>query len=237
LRDTGLVTTTRTATAVRHVAFEDLGLLESVLHDGGYTVVTVDAGIDDVIEPITASDLVVVLGGPIGANDADRFPFLAEEIAALRTRVDADQPTLGICLGAQLLARAMGAVVAPSGHTEIGYAPLTLTPAGERSPLRHLTDTPVLHWHSDRFAIPAGAQHLASSAGCDNQAFALGTLLGLQFHLEVAPETVERWLIGYADSLAAAGIEPSDLRQDAARAGPELTRAARDVVAEWLAAR
>jgi GMP synthase (glutamine-hydrolysing) len=228
---------TRTATAVRHVAFEDLGLLEPVLRDAGYTVGTVDAGLDDVIEPITGSDLVVVLGGPVGANDVDRFPFLADEIAALRTRVDADRPTLGICLGAQLLARALGADVGASGNAEIGYAPLTLTPAGERSPLRHLADTPVLHWHGDRFAIPTGAERLASSAGCDNQAFAVGNLLGLQFHLEVPPEAIERWLIGYVDSLAAEGIEPGDLRQDAAKAGPALKRAARAVVAEWLTGR
>lgn len=228
--------TARTATAVRHVAFEDLGLLEPVLRSAGYTVATVDAGIDDVVEPITASDLVVVLGGPIGANDVNRFPFLADEFAALRTRVDADRPTLGICLGAQLLARALGADVAPSGQTEIGYAPLTLTPAGERSPLRHLADTPVLHWHGDRFAIPAGAERLASSAECDNQAFAIGNLLGLQFHLEVPPAGIERWLIGYVDSLAAEGIPPGDLRADAAKAGPSLARAAQDVVAEWLTA-
>jgi GMP synthase (glutamine-hydrolysing) len=231
------VTTARTATAVRHVAFEDLGLLEPVLRDHGYTVVTVEAGIDDVVEPITASDLVVVLGGPVGANDADRFPFLADEIAALRTRVDADRPTLGICLGAQLLARALGADVAPSGYTEIGYAPLTLTPAGEQSPLRHLAGTPVLHWHNDRFAIPDGAERLAGSAHCDNQAFAIGrNLLGLQFHLEVPPQGIERWLIGYADSLAAEGISPGDLRNDAAKAGSSLTRAVRDVVADWLTA-
>lgn len=231
------MTAARTATAVRHVAFEDLGLLEPVLRENGYTVATVEAGIDDLVEPITTSDLVIVLGGPIGANDADRFPFLADEIAALRARVDADRPTLGICLGAQLLARALGADVAPSGHTEIGYAPLALTPAGERSPLRHLAGTPVLHWHSDRFAIPDGAERLAGSAHCDNQAFTIGrNLLGLQFHLEVPPQGIERWLIGYADSLAAEGISPGDLRDDAAEAGSSLTRAAHDVVADWLTA-
>jgi GMP synthase (glutamine-hydrolysing) len=226
---------TRTATAVRHVAFEDLGLLEPLLREHGYDVVTVDAGIEDTVTPITGSDLVVVLGGPIGANDADRFPFLADELSALRDRADAGRPTLGICLGAQLLARALGADVGPSGHTEIGYAPVTLTAEGLRSPLRHLAGTPVLHWHGDRFAIPAGAHRLASTETCDNQAFALGpNLLGLQFHLEVPPGAVERWLIGYVDSLSALGIEPGDLRRAAKAADDALTRAARAVVAEWL---
>ncbi|HJP80667.1 MAG TPA: glutamine amidotransferase [Pseudonocardiaceae bacterium] len=227
---------TRTAAAIRHVAFEDLGLLGPVLREHGYQVVTVDAGIDDTVAPITSSDLVVVLGGPIGANDADRYPFLADELGALRDRVAAGRRTLGICLGAQLLARALGADVGPSGHTEIGYAPVTLSPEGRRSPLRHLAGTPVLHWHGDRFAIPAGAQRLAGTEKCDNQAFALGpNLLGLQFHLEVPPEAIERWLIGYVDSLSALGIEPAELRGAAAAAGAALTRAARAVIAEWLA--
>lgn len=226
---------TLTAAAIRHVAFEDLGLLEPLLREHGYDVVTVDAGIEDTVAPITTSDLVVVLGGPVGANDADRYPFLADELSALRDRVAADRPTLGICLGAQLLARTLGADVGASGHTEIGYAPITLTPHGLRSPLRHLAGTPVLHWHGDRFAIPAGAQRLAGTEKCDNQAFALGpNLLGLQFHLEVPPEAIERWLIGYVDSLSALGIEPAELRRAAAAAGADLTRAARAVIAEWL---
>lgn len=226
---------TRTAAAIRHVAFEDLGLLEPVLRENGYDVRTIDAGIEDVVTPITGSDLVVVLGGAIGANDTGRYPFLADELGALRDRVDAGRPTLGICLGAQLLARALGADVAPSGHTEIGYAPVTLTPVGLRSPLRHLAGTPVLHWHGDRFAIPAGADRLASTEKCDNQAFALGrNLLGLQFHLEVPPIAIERWLIGYVDSLSALGIEPGDLRTAAAAAGETLNQAARAVIAEWL---
>jgi GMP synthase (glutamine-hydrolysing) len=226
---------TRTAVAIRHVAFEDLGLLEPVLREHGYDVVTVDAGIEDTVAPIATGDLVVVLGGPVGASDADRYPFLADELSALRRRVEARRPTLGICLGAQLLARALGADVGPSGQTEIGYAPITLTPEGLRSPLRHLADTPVLHWHGDRFMIPAGAQRLASTEKCDNQAFAFGpNLLALQFHLEVPPDAVERWLIGYVDSLSALGIEPGDLRAAAAAAGEALGRAARAVVAEWL---
>ena len=227
---------TRTATAVCHVAFEDLGLLEPVLREHGYQVHTVEAGIDDIAGPIADSELVIVLGGPIGANDVERYPFLTTEIAALRARVDADRPTLGICLGAQLLARALAADVAPSGTTEIGYAPITLSPAGQRSPLRHLADTPVLHWHNDRFAIPDGAQHLAGTPKCDNQAFAIGpNLLGLQFHLEVPPEAIERWLIGYVDSLDEAGIEPGKIRRDAVAAASVLPDAARKCAGEWLA--
>lgn len=221
-----------TILAVRHLAFEDLGLLAPLLHERGHTVRYLDAGVD----PITPArlhdaDLVVVLGGPIGANDEDRYPFLTGELRALEARLRARLPTLGICLGAQLMARAMGAAVKPSGHTEIGYAPLLLTPEAAATPLRHLDGVPVLHWHNDRFEIPAGAVRLASTPACPNQAFAAGhEILGLQFHLETPRTDLERWLIGHAEALAAAGIHPQTLRDQAADIGTT----ARELLGEWL---
>ncbi|MEU6512435.1 glutamine amidotransferase [Streptomyces sp. NPDC046942] len=177
----------------------------------------------------------VVLGGPVGANDTDRYPVLHDELTALRARLTTQRPTMGICLGAQLLACALGAAVAPGPAKEIGYAPLAFTPEGMTSALRHLADVPVLHWHNDCFELPAGARHLASTPRCPHQAFAVGAhILGLQFHLETDHRDIERWLMGHAEALLAADIDPRTLRRDAAAVGPKLSRQAADVVTEWL---
>ncbi|MGD7215700.1 glutamine amidotransferase-related protein, partial [Ralstonia pseudosolanacearum] len=120
----------KTALALRHVPFEHLGVLESLLLGRGYAVRTLDAGLQPLpAEALAAADLVVVLGGPIGAFDDDRYPFLREETDAIARRLAARKPLLGICLGAQLMARALGAAVAPmcDNVKEIGFAPLTLT--------------------------------------------------------------------------------------------------------------
>jgi GMP synthase (glutamine-hydrolysing) len=224
------------AVAVRHVAFEDLGLLGPLLVERGYQVREVDAtagpmSVDDLVD----ADLLVVLGGPVSVGDVDAYPFLADERRALRERLDGDRPTLGVCLGAQLLASAAGAEVAPTGRVEIGFAPVTLTPQGVRSVLADLGDVPVLHWHGDQFEIPAGADRLAETPGFPNQAFRIGAnQLGLQFHLEVDHRRIEAWLVGHAHELVTNGIDPTDLRADAARVGPTLAARSGAVLGAWL---
>lgn len=226
---------TRIAIAIRHVAFEDLGSFEPVLADAGFDVRYHDAGLGT--WPSAAmldADLLVVLGGPIGAYEADRYPFLRDEIAVLRRRLAARCPTLGICLGAQLMAHAQGADVYP-GAREIGYAEVTLTAAGQNL-LPELVDMHVLHWHGDTFDLPPGADLLASTEACRNQAFALGHhALGLQFHLEAGGEAFERWLIGHAVELAKAGIDPVTLRADNLVHERPLQEAGAACLRRWLA--
>ncbi len=158
--------TPRTAIAVRHVPFEDLGILAPLLAARSYETTLLDAGIDT-IDPdaVAGTDLLLVLGGPIGVYDEDRYPFLHSSKAALATRLATGGATLGVCLGAQLLAEALGAEVRPTGAVEIGYGPLALTPEGRESVLAPLDGEPVLHWHGDEFAIPAGAHSLAHTPG------------------------------------------------------------------------
>lgn len=226
----------RTVLALRHVHFEDLGILEPLLHARGYTIEYVDATTADLAAlDATSPALLVVLGGPIGAYDDAIHPFLRDEMALVHTRLQAGLPLLGICLGAQLMARALGAKVYPLGVKEIGFSPLTLTEAGDASPLAALGDTPVLHWHGDQFDIPDGAVHLASTPIGRNQAFAIGNkVLGLQFHLEADTQVIERWLVGHACELGHTKIDPVALRAQAQAIGKPLKDAATRTMETWL---
>ena len=161
----------------------------------------------------------MVLGGPIGVYEADAYPFLTPEIELIARRLHADRPTLGICLGSQLLAAALGARVYSSGVKEIGWAPIELSAAGEASCLRHLEKTAVLHWHGDTFDLPAEAVRLASTPVCKNQAFSWRAhALALQFHAETAGTALESWYVGHTGEIAATpGISVPQLRADTAR--------------------
>ncbi|MGE8209984.1 MAG: glutamine amidotransferase [Stenotrophomonas rhizophila] len=222
------------AVAIQHVAFEDTGILAPLLAARGWQLQTLQAGIDRLDDAETA-DLLIVLGGPISANDVHAYPHLRVLHALLRSRLAAHRPTLGICLGAQLVARALSASVTPMGAKEIGFAPLSLTDAGLASPLRALVGIPVLHWHGESFTLPDGALRLAATPACAQQAFAIGHhLLALQCHPEVDATRIDTWLIGHADELQRAGIDPRALREQAHRYAAPLAAAARDLFAAWL---
>ncbi len=224
------------ALAIRHVHFEDLGTIGPVLEAHGYSVAYADAGIDDLAAIDEAGqDLLIVLGGPIGAYEEAIYPFLEDELVLIARRLESGRPILGLCLGAQLMARAMGADVRPGPAKEIGWAPVTLTDAGLAGPLKHLGSDPVLHWHGDALTLPEGAERLAATAICPNQAFSRGpAVLGFQFHPEAAVEGFERWLIGHAVEIAGARLSPETLRRETMLYGPAAAERGRRVLTDWL---
>lgn len=227
-----------TALILRHIAFEDLGSLATALQRAAFTLTTLDMGVDglDTLDP-TAADLVVVLGGPIGVCDLDAYPWLKPEIEWLAHRLHADRPTLGICLGAQLMAAALGAQVMPGPIKEIGWSPLHLTPRGRHSVVAAIGGalTSMLHWHGDTFDLPEGAVCLAGSDLYTQQIFAWGDhALAFQCHPELDPARFERWLIGHAAELSQAGIDIPTLRALTAALGPSLVRQAATMWAAWL---
>jgi GMP synthase (glutamine-hydrolysing) len=138
-------------------------------------------------------DCLIVMGGPMGACDDDRFPWLKSEKRAIESTLQRGKWVIGICLGSQLIADVLGARVYANRYKEIGWFPIELTAAGRQSPLLgFLPDRlKVFHWHGDTFELPAGALHLAQSEACRHQAFVYRErVIGLQFHLETTPAGV-----------------------------------------------
>jgi GMP synthase (glutamine-hydrolysing) len=225
-----------TIIAIRHVAFEDLGSFVSVLRARGFDIRYVEAATEDLSAlPVAAPDPLFILGGPIGAYEEALYPFLGAELAFIAQRLAAKLPTFGICLGAQLMAQALGARVYPTKAKELGWAPIALTDAGQKSALRALGDGPVLHWHGDTFDLPQGATRLASTALCENQAFAYGpTALALQFHIEAEARGLERWYVGHTMELAAAKISVPELRRTSRAFAPEAAARGNACLSAWL---
>ncbi len=154
----------------------------------------------------TAADLLVIMGGPMGVADGDQYPWLKEEKAFLRQSIGSGRKVLGICLGAQLLAEALGAGVFRNPEKEIGWFPIQGVTGQPEHPVGAILASAgeVFHWHGDTFDLPKGSVRLAGSVGCRNQAFALGgRILGLQFHLETTPELVKALIGNCADELTA----------------------------------
>ncbi len=225
-----------TVIAIRHVHFEDLGLLELLLTRRGHEVAYLDAWSGD-LKAAASANLLVILGGPIAAYDEDDYPFLATERKIVAQRLERQAPVLGICLGAQIMARALGAEVAAGSAPEIGYRPVELTAAGLRSPLRHLAGVSVLHWHGDICQLPAGATCLGRTEICPVQAFAVEDYaLALQFHAEVPRSGIEPWLIGHCLEISTrSGSSVGQLRSATRDIGGRLADAGEALFSEWLA--
>ena len=222
--------------AIRHIAFEDLAGFEIVLRARGYDIRYIDAATDDLDAlPHDTPAPIFVLGGPIGAYEEAHYPFLNAELRFIEKRLAVKLPIFGICLGAQLMARALGARVYPAKAKELGWAPITLTEPGLTSVLKPLIDGPVLHWHGDTFDLPQGAMRLASTAICENQAFSFGTTaLALQFHIEAEAKSLERWYVGHTMELAQEKIAVPALRAQSLEFAPAAIIRGHACLSAWL---
>jgi GMP synthase (glutamine-hydrolysing) len=231
---------TRQALVLSHIVFEDLGLFEAPLRARGFEIESVLAAEASYpLKKAESCDLLVIMGGPMGVYEQQEHPFLTGEIALIRQRLAAHKPILGICLGAQLMAAALGARVYPGTNgKEIGWstlqAPPNLDPPKWFAPLR-ADGLKVLHWHGDTFDLPPGVLHLASSNLYANQAFAVEDFaLALQFHPEVTAAGLESWYSGHAAELTRAGISIPDLRSTAHEHAPALEEATQRFLNQWL---
>jgi GMP synthase (glutamine-hydrolysing) len=225
------------ALIIRHTPYEGIAGFRQPVEDAGFEIDRIDVT-DPAFESVDFldPDLVVLMGGPMGVYERAAYPWIDCEIARLAMRIAAGRPTLAVCLGAQMVAAAMGARVYPGPIKEVGFAPVTLNATGLRSPLRHIADVPVLHWHGDTFDLPEGVELLATTDSYA-QAFRLGpNLLALQCHPEMGEDPrVEEWLEGADDYLAEARTHSGEIRADYATKGPAAVAAGRILVREWLA--
>ena len=182
----------------QHVAYEILGTLDPLLRKSGCRIKYVNFGRNPDTKPkVENYDGLIILGGPMNVDEVDRYPNMLTEMDCINTAIENDIPVLGICLGAQLIAKALGAEVYRNPKIEIGWYDVTPTRAGKRDNLlSNFGGTQkIFQWHGDTFDLPEGAVHLASSRYCKNQAFRYrDNVYAFQFHLEVEKKLIERWL-------------------------------------------
>ena len=190
---------------LQHIACEPPAAFEDELRSRGLDVTRVELDEGDPLPDWREFPAIVVMGGPMGAYDEADHPWLVEEKRALREAVEADVPVWGVCLGAQLLASALGARVYPGGQPEVGLLPVHLTGEATDDPVFQDAPAsfPTLQWHGDTFDLPEGATLLASSPAYPHQAFRVGRSYGLQFHIEVPLDLATEWgeVPAYANSL------------------------------------
>jgi GMP synthase (glutamine-hydrolysing) len=228
----------RLALALRHIHFEDCGVLADLLAERGFEVRyaqpwTADFSALDVTTP----DLLIGLGGPVSVYEADRYPWITHELRLFERRISARRPLLGICLGAQMLASVLGSKVF-AGPKELGWTPLRLTEEGKRSVVAPLSaeSTSMLHWHGDTFDLPVGATLLASTEQVSQQVFTWERFaLAFQCHPEIRHQNIEAWLVGHACEIAATkNVTVEQLRCDTQRLGPTLAQRSRSMFSDWL---
>jgi GMP synthase (glutamine-hydrolysing) len=229
------------ACVLQHIRCEPPGLFTGLLDDRGFVVETVELDEGDALPDWREIDLVLAMGGPMGAYDETAHPWLAAEKEWIEAAVRAGTPYLGVCLGAQLLAASLGAQVRPGDAPEVGILPVEVTGPGRADPVFGVLggQFPALQWHGDTFALPSGAVHLGRSAAYPNQAFRFGEVAyAVQFHVEVTDPMLAEWRLvpAYQKSaeavLGAGGFQ--QLAAAFAAARDSMTRTAAEMFTAWL---
>ena len=204
---------------LQHVPFEDIGSMADWLARRGARQTRTRFFAEPTLPSVQGLDLVIAMGGPMSVNDEARYPWLAAEKSFLAAAMEQGVAVIGICLGAQLIASALGQRVYANAQKEIGWFPIQGGEAGAGT-FAFPDGCTVFHWHGETFELPPGAQHLASSAACSHQAFQLGRkVVGLQFHLETTAASLDSIIVHSRDEL-----QPGPFIQNEAAmraAGPE----------------
>lgn len=220
---------------LQHEPQTGLGIFPGLLGKAGVDYEVLETGGTAPLPNVAWFDGAIVLGGSLGAHE----PSLLEAERWIRAAVQRDTPLLGICLGGQLLARALGGLVERGPRPEVGIVDVFLTDAAKRDPL--FGDLPgrfpAFAWHADAFSLPRGAVPLAGSIAYEHQAFRFGaSAYGLQFHPEVRPDNLDRWATvpGYRDLLERAGADWGDVMCALERVRPELDALAEQLLENWL---
>jgi GMP synthase (glutamine-hydrolysing) len=229
------------ACVLQHIRCEPPGLFSRLLRDRGFVIEEVELDEGGRLPGWREYDLVLAMGGPMGAYDEARHPWLAEERQWIASAVRAGTPYLGVCLGAQLLAASLGAEVRTGDTPEVGVLPIEVTGPGRADPVFGVLggQFSALQWHGDTFEIPAGAVHLGQSAAYPNQAFRFGeAAYAVQFHVEVTDSMLAEWreVPAYQRSveavLGADGFQRLAAAFAAARAS--MARTASEMFTAWL---
>jgi GMP synthase-like glutamine amidotransferase len=221
---------------IQNCETEGFGLYQTLLREMGVEFNSVPAFCGSPLPPLNDYQAVLVGGTPVSACTAQNHPFLAAQEASLRSAIQGGKPCLGICFGAQLLAKILGGGVRKAKHMEIGGYELELTAAGKSEPL--LRDFPprfpVFHWHGDTFDLPPGARLLARGADCRNQMFRCGPAVGVLFHLEITAGEAASWAKAYSDELRLFGKSDEGLLSEIRGQEQEMSKLARIFVKNFV---
>ncbi len=228
-----------TVFVLQHAACEPLGMIESALTRSGLSLHCFYAQDGDLVpQEIGAAAGLVVLGGSMGVQDQQQYPFLGKELDLIKQAVTQKVPILGVCLGAQLLASALGAGVRQNAKQEIGWHPVFLTAEAAEDPLwRGVPQTWTgFHWHGDIFEVPPGAVSLASSVLTPCQAFRFGSFAyGFQFHLEVTDAIIRDWIAEFAGELTREDLDAAPILAGISEHLAPMQTLAGEVFGRWAA--